>query len=114
MGAKPKAAKIEVMQSGLPKYNPGDKLTHSLGFFKEFQRSIGRELSDWCYRKSAGVPSAPVTLVNEKTDLQKADDHIIGHDLEEAGVRMRKAAEKTAQLLTWNTRQIGVIWLSTT
>ncbi len=73
-------------------------LTHKIGFFQEFRRNLGASHTDWCFKRFSGTPQFGIGLRQEKTDLQMAQDHLHRHELEEAAIRLRKAAEKTASL----------------
>jgi len=73
-------------------------LTHKFGFFQEFRRNLGAEHSKWCFKRFTGFPQSGIIFREEKTDLQLAQDHLYRHELEEAAIRLRKAAEKTAAL----------------
>lgn len=72
-------------------------LTHELGFFREFRRRVGGGHADWCFLSLQGVASGQIEAKSEKTDLQKAEDYLQGHDLEEAAMFLRKAAEDMAK-----------------
>lgn len=72
-------------------------LTHELGFFREFRRRVGGSHADWCFLSLQGVASGQIEAKSEKTDLQKAEDYLQGHDLEEAAMFLRKAAEDMAK-----------------
>jgi len=72
-------------------------LTHDLGFFREFQRLISDDLGNWCIRTLKGNASAGITAKASKNPLEKARQYINGHDLEEAALQLRKAAEETAK-----------------
>lgn len=72
-------------------------LTHELGFFREFRRRVGSSHADWCFLRLQGVASGQIKARSEKTDLQKAEDYLQGHDLEEAAMFLRKAAEDMAR-----------------
>lgn len=72
-------------------------LTHDLGFFREFQSLIGDDPSAWCVRTLKENASAGITAEASEDPLKKARQYIKGHDLEEAAVQLRKAAEETAQ-----------------
>jgi hypothetical protein len=72
-------------------------LTHDLGFFNEFRRRIGASHTDWSFQRFAGSPEAGIQLQEEKTPFQKAEDYVQGHNLDEAAVCLRKAAEETAK-----------------
>lgn len=72
-------------------------LTHDLGFFREFQRLIGGDLGNWCIRTLKGNASAGITAEASKDPLEKARQYINSHDLEEAALQLRKAAEETAK-----------------
>ncbi len=68
-------------------------LTHELGFFREFRRKIGANHPDWCFLRLEGDAAAKIEAKSEKTDVQKAEDYIHGHNLDEAALCLRKAAE---------------------
>ncbi|MCU7960322.1 MAG: ATP-binding protein [gamma proteobacterium symbiont of Bathyaustriella thionipta] len=72
-------------------------LTHDLGFFREFQRLIGDDLGDWCVRTLKGNARTGITAEASKNPIEKARQYINGHDLEEAALQLRKAAEETAK-----------------
>ncbi len=72
-------------------------LTHDLGFFREFRRTIGPSHPDWAFVRLAGDPSTAITCPSVKTDLQKAEEYLHGHRLDEAATCLRKAAEDTAK-----------------
>ena len=72
-------------------------LTHDLGFFREFRRTIGDSHEDWRFMSLAGVASKVISVRNEKSAIEKAEDYLNHHDLEEAAVWMRKAAEDSAR-----------------
>ncbi len=68
-------------------------LTHEYGFFREFRRKLGASHSEWCFHRLEGNAAAKIEVKSEKTDIQKAEDYLHGHDLDEAALRLRKAAE---------------------
>jgi ABC-type dipeptide/oligopeptide/nickel transport system ATPase subunit len=72
-------------------------LTHDLGFFREFRRAIGSDHPDWCFQRFNGAPQIGITLNQEKTEIEKAEDYLNRHDLEEAAGFLRKAAEDSAK-----------------
>jgi len=72
-------------------------LTHDLGFFNEFRLMIGPGQSDWCFRTLNGNARDGITTQNKKSPLEKAEDYLNGHDLEEAALQLRKSAEETAK-----------------
>jgi len=72
-------------------------LTHDLGFFREFRRSIGPSHPDWSFIRLVGSPATAITCKTEKTELQKAEDYLHGHQLDEAAICLRKAAEDMAK-----------------
>ena len=72
-------------------------LTHDLGLFREFRRTIGANHPDWSFMRLVGNPAAAITCQSEKTELQKAEDYLHGHSLDEAAICLRKAAEDTAR-----------------
>jgi len=72
-------------------------LTHELGFFREFRRRIGSGHADWRFMRLQGNAAQNILAVNEKSDLEKAEDYLSRHDIEEAAMFLRKAAENTAK-----------------
>jgi hypothetical protein len=72
-------------------------LTHEYGFFREFRRKLGASHPAWCFLRLEGSPKATIVCKTEKTDIQKAEDYLHGHDLDEAALCLRKACEDTAQ-----------------
>jgi energy-coupling factor transporter ATP-binding protein EcfA2 len=72
-------------------------LTHELGFFREFRRRVGADHNGWCFLRLQGRASGHIEAKQEKSDLQKAEDYLLGHDLEEAAIFLRKAAEDMAR-----------------
>jgi ATPase subunit of ABC transporter with duplicated ATPase domains len=72
-------------------------LTHELGFFREFQRRIGSNHADWRFVRLQGNAAQYIEARNEKGDLERAEDYLNGHDIEEAAMFLRKAAEDTAK-----------------
>ncbi|TAH46659.1 MAG: hypothetical protein EYC71_03325 [Gammaproteobacteria bacterium] len=72
-------------------------LTHELGFFREFRRRIGNGHADWRFVRLQGNAKQRIEAVNEKSDKEKAEDYLNRHDIEEAAMFLRKAAEDTAK-----------------
>lgn len=72
-------------------------LTHDLGFYREFRRTIGSGHTAWRFINLVGDPATSITCQNHKTDLQKAEEYLHGHSLDEAAVCLRKAAEDMAR-----------------
>lgn len=72
-------------------------LTHELGFFREFRRRIGGSHAEWQFVRLQGNAAQNIEARNEKGDLEKAEDYLNGHDIEEAAMFLRKAAEDTAK-----------------
>jgi energy-coupling factor transporter ATP-binding protein EcfA2 len=72
-------------------------LTHELGFFREFRRRIGKNHAYWRFVRFQGSAAQNIEVKSEKSDLEKADDYLNGHDIEEAAMFLRKAAEGTAK-----------------
>lgn len=68
-------------------------LTHEFGFFREFRRKIGASHADWCFLRLEGDAATKIEAKSEKTDIQKAEEYLHGHDLDEAALSLRKAAE---------------------
>jgi hypothetical protein len=75
-------------------------LTHEFGFFREFRRKIGADHSDWCFLRLEGDAATKIEARSEKTDIQKAEEYLHGHDLDEAALCLRKACEDTAKRFT--------------
>jgi len=72
-------------------------LTHDLGLFNEFRRLIANDIDNWCICTLKGNAKDGIIAEASKTPLEKARQYIKGHDLEEAAVQLRKAAEETAK-----------------
>jgi energy-coupling factor transporter ATP-binding protein EcfA2 len=72
-------------------------LTHELGFFHEFRRRIGSNHADWRFVRLQGNAAQNIEAKNEKGNLERAEDYLNGHDIEEAAMFLRKAAEDTAK-----------------
>jgi energy-coupling factor transporter ATP-binding protein EcfA2 len=72
-------------------------LTHELGFFREFRRKLGASHPDWCFLRLEGTAATKIEARSEKNDIQKAEEYLHGHNLDEAALCLRKAAETTAQ-----------------
>jgi ABC-type multidrug transport system ATPase subunit len=70
-------------------------LTHDYGFFREFARTIGSSHSDWLIVALQGTPATCISCQVEKTELQKAEEYLHGHNLDEAAICLRKATEDT-------------------
>ncbi len=74
-------------------------LTHDLGFFNEFRRRIGASHTEWSFQHFKSVPGIGITLKEAKTEVQKAEDYLNGHSLDEAAICLRRAAEDSAKRL---------------
>lgn len=72
-------------------------LTHDLGFFREFRRTVGPGHPDWSFVRLVGSPATTIMCKTEKTELQKAEEYLHGHHLDEAAICLRKAAEDMAK-----------------
>jgi energy-coupling factor transporter ATP-binding protein EcfA2 len=72
-------------------------LTHERGFFHEFRRALGPGHSEWSLLRLEGHPDSSISARSEKSDLQKAEDYLHGHDLDEAALCLRKACEDIAK-----------------
>lgn len=72
-------------------------LTHELGFFREFRRRIGSNHAEWRFVRLQGSAAQNIEAKSEKSDLERAEDYLNGHDIEEAAMFLRKAAEDTAK-----------------
>jgi len=72
-------------------------LTHDLGFFGEFRRTIGSNHPDWSFIQLEGDPGTAINCKTKKTELQKAEDYLHGHSLDEAAVCLRKATDDMAK-----------------
>lgn len=71
-------------------------LTHDLGLFREFERRLGSRRSDWHCIRLRGTSRDTISAINEKNDIQKAEEYLAGYQLDEAALSLRKAAEKLA------------------
>ena len=71
-------------------------LTHDLGFYREFRRKIGLDHTKWVFSRLSGDPVTGISQQEVKREIDKAEDYIRNHDLEEAASCLRKAAEDTA------------------
>jgi energy-coupling factor transporter ATP-binding protein EcfA2 len=74
-------------------------LTHDLGFFNEFRRRIGASHTDWSFQHFKSVQGTGITLKEAKTEVQKAEDYLNGHSLDEAAICLRRAADDSAKRL---------------
>lgn len=72
-------------------------LTHELSFFQEFRRRLGSDHVHWSFVCLQGNAALNIEARNDKTEIQKADDYLNDHDIEEAAMFLRKAAEATAK-----------------
>lgn len=72
-------------------------LTHELGFFRECRRRINTRHAHWRFLSLQGSAAQNIKVRSEKSDLEKAEDYLNGHDIEEAAMFLRKAAEDTAK-----------------
>jgi ABC-type Mn2+/Zn2+ transport system ATPase subunit len=72
-------------------------LTHDLGFFREFRRKVGAGSAEWCFFRLEGNAAEKVEAKSEKSDIQKAEEYLHGHNLDEAALCLRKACEDTAK-----------------
>ncbi|HVR34243.1 MAG TPA: hypothetical protein VMS21_00150, partial [Methylomirabilota bacterium] len=52
---------------------------------------------DWCFLRLEGTANTEIGCKSEKTDIQKAEEYLHGHNLDEAAVCIRKACEDTAK-----------------
>lgn len=71
-------------------------LTHDIGFFKEFRRRIGQAHGSWFYRRFNGRADTIISLEEEKSDIEKAQQYLERKKLDEAANCLRKAAEEMA------------------
>lgn len=72
-------------------------LTHELGFFREFRRKLGAGHPEWCFLRLEGSAAGKIEGRREKTELQKAEEYLHGHSLDEAAVCLRRAADDMAK-----------------
>ncbi|MGO9038667.1 MAG: AAA family ATPase [Steroidobacteraceae bacterium] len=91
---------VEILLSGVFSNYQKIILTHEFGFFREFRRKIGANHPDWIFLRLEGDAAAKIEARSEKTDIQKAEDYIHGHNLDEAALCLRKACEDTAKRFT--------------
>lgn len=88
---------VEILLSGTFANYQKIILTHELGFFREFRRRIGGNHPDWRFVRLQGNAAQNIKAKNEKGNLERAEDYLNGHDIEEAAMFLRKAAEDTAK-----------------
>ena len=74
-------------------------LTHDLGFFNEFRRRIGPSHTDWSFQHFNSGQGTGIALKEAKTEVQKAEDYLTGHSLNEAAICLRRAADDSAKRL---------------
>ena len=74
-------------------------LTHDLGFFNEFKRRIGASHTDWSFQRFKTVQGTGITLQEDKSEIQKAEDYLNGNNLDEAAICLRRAADDSAKRL---------------
>jgi ABC-type uncharacterized transport system ATPase subunit len=74
-------------------------LTHDLGFFNEFRRRICPNHTEWSFQHFNTVQGSGITLKEAKTEVQKAEDYLNGHSLDEAAICLRRAADDSAKRL---------------
>ncbi len=86
---------VEILLSGTFDNYQKIILTHDYGFFREFARTIGVSHPDWLIVGLQGTPATSISCHVEKTDLQKAEEYLHGHNLDEAAICLRKATEDT-------------------
>ncbi len=86
---------VEILLSGTFDNYQKIILTHDYGFFREFARTIGVSHPDWLIVGLQGTPATSISCQVEKTDLQKAEEYLHGHNLDEAAICLRKATEDT-------------------
>ena len=72
-------------------------LTHDLGFFREFRRRLGTTQSHWCFLRLEGNAARSIQAKSDKSDIEKAEDYLHGHNLDEAALCLRKVCEETAK-----------------
>ena len=87
---------VEILLSGAFENYQKIILTHDYGLFQEFRRKVGASHPDWCFLRLEGTAATNIETKTEKTDIQKAEEYIYGHNLDEAGLRLRKACEDVA------------------
>ena len=87
---------VEILLSSTFEYYQKIILTHDYGFFREFRRIVGSGHAEWCFLRLDRSPEGTISHHVEKTDIQKAEEYLHGHSLEEAALCLRKAAEETA------------------
>jgi energy-coupling factor transporter ATP-binding protein EcfA2 len=71
-------------------------LTHDLGLFRECERCLGARRNEWYCVRLMGTARDNIVAVNQKNDLQKAEEFLGGFQLDEAALSLRKATEKLA------------------
>jgi len=61
-------------------------LTHELAFFRELRRRIGSNHVEWLFVRLQGNAAQNIEVNNDKENIEKAEDYLNGHDIEEAAI----------------------------
>ena len=72
-------------------------LTHELGFYREFRRTIGSNHPKWCFLHLEGTAADRIEGKLEKSEIERAEDYLHGFCLDEAALCLRKACEDTVR-----------------
>jgi len=68
-------------------------LTHDLGFFQEFRRTIGSSHGDWCFARLVGTADQMIRAIPKKSELESAQEFLANDQLAECGNQLRKCVE---------------------
>ena len=76
------------------------------------RRRIGANHTDWSFQHFKSVQGTGITLKEAKTEVQKAEDYLNGHSLDEAAICLRRAADDSAKDVVGNnspfcTKELG-------
>lgn len=69
-------------------------LTHELGFFQEFRRTVGSNHESWLFRRLTGNAKGGPIIGDEKSPLERAQNFLTNDQLAECGNQLRQCVEE--------------------
>lgn len=84
---------VEILLSGTFAGYQKIILTHELGFFQEFRRTVGSNHKLWLFQRLAGNAEDGPIIQDEKSPLEKAQHFLSNDQLAECGNQLRKCVE---------------------
>ena len=69
-------------------------LTHDLGFFQEFKRTVGKNHESWIFQRLTGNAKDGPIIGNEKSSLERAQHFLTNDQLAECGNQLRQCVEE--------------------